>query len=242
MAAYKKVREAILSNILSGVYSPHDMIETQEYFSQTFGVSRATIRKAIDELVDKQILYTVQGKGTFVSDIGAGRARALRKVSFSASERRTRHAFSSRVVDICELSADLKLSKQLKINMGDAVVCIKRVRLVNGLPENYQISHIPKQLVARLSFEREWLEQGSLFQTLNDEAGLVPHYTDEEVRAIHCPGDVCDKLQLSEDEPLLFIRRHTYTKEDIVMEYCEDYECSSTKGVKVRTYAGWGTR
>ncbi len=241
MAVYKKIREDIINNILSGVYSPHDMIETQEYFSQKFGVSRATIRKALDELVERQILYTVQGKGTFVADVRANKVRAMRKVSFSESERRTGNVFSSRVIEIIDIPADIKLAKQLGIELGEKVVCIKRIRLVNNFPENYQISYITKALVNNVNFEEEQLETGSLFKELREKAQLIPYYTDEEVRAISCPIDIADLLSIPSDEPLLFIRRLTYTKENVVMEYCEDYECSSVKGLKVRTYAEWNS-
>ncbi len=237
MAAYKQIREYIVSRILSGEYSPNQMIEPQDFFNKKFGVSRATTRKAFEELIEKKILYSEQGRGTFVANLNVNRVKALRKVSFSESERKKTHTFSSRLVGVFELNADIKLAKQLKIEVGDKVVCIKRVRLVNGFAENYQISYLNHSLVKGINFTDEILEDGSLFQLLKDEASLEPYYTDEEVRAISASEDISSKLSIAMNEPILFIRRHTYTISDVVMEYCEDYECSHIKGLKIRTFA-----
>ena len=63
------------------------MINGQEIYAKKFNVSRATVRRAIDELVDKKVLFTVKGKGTFVSENNISKSRTGRKLSFSESER-----------------------------------------------------------------------------------------------------------------------------------------------------------
>ena len=235
-AIYKVIRESIVQDILSGVYESGDMINGQDYYARKFNVSRATVRKAIDELVERQVLYTEKGKGTFVSNMRTNKERERRKLSFSESPRRKTHKFETVLDGLVYQKADLKIAKQLQINVGDEVVRIQRIRIVDGIAENYQTSYINCKLVYNIDFKNEDLNNNSLFELLREESNLVPKYSDEEIRAISCPKEVEGKLPIKEGEPILFIKRVTYTKEDIVMEYCEDYECSDIKGLKVRTF------
>lgn len=237
IAIYKLIREDIVQDILSGVYEPGDMIYGQQYYSTKFNVSRATVRRAIYELIEKQVLYTVKGKGTYVSKTRTNEARTKRKLSFSQSARSKTHKFTTKVEEIKEIQSDTKTAKQLGINKGDSIICIKRIRFVDEIAENYQISYINKQLVSNIDFSIEDLEQNGLFELLKNKAKLIPKYSDEEIRAVSCPKEVTEKLPLKENDPVLFIRRITYTTDNIVMEYCEDYEYSDIKGLKVRTFA-----
>lgn len=235
-AIYKVIRESIVQDILSGVYESGDMINGQDYYAKKFDVSRATVRKAIDYLLEKQVLYTVKGKGTFVSKMRNNQNRERRKLSFSESPRIKEHKFETVLYSLSYKKADYKIAKQLQINIGDEVVKIERIRVVDGIAENYQTSFINYNLVRDINFESENLENVSLFGLLGRKSNLIPKYSDEEIRAVSCPKKIGEKLSIEEGEPILFIQRVTYTDENIVMEYCEDYECSDIKGLKVRTF------
>lgn len=237
MALYKAIREDIVQDILTGAYEPGQMIHGQEIYAKKFNVSRATVRKAIDELVDKKILFTVKGKGTFVREQNVGGARKGRKLSFSESERVKTQMLTTKIVDLYECGATRRVARQLGIVMDAPVVCLKRVRMVNGIPENYQISYLNKELIKDILFEKEDLSTSFLFRLLKEQAGLTPKYSDEEIRAVTCPVDIAEALGMEKNDPVLFIRRTTYSEQGSVMEYCEDYECSDVKGLKVRTFA-----
>lgn len=235
-AIYKIIRESIVQDILSGVYESGDMINGQDYYAKKFNVSRATVRRAIDELVEKQVLYTVKGKGTYVKKMRTNIERERRKLSFSESPRMKTHKFETVLDSLAYQKSDYKIAKQLQINVGDEIIKIQRIRKVDGVAENYQTSYINCKLVSEIDFESENLNNTSLFELLRTKSNLIPKYSDEEIRAISCPKEVEKKLPINEGDPILFIKRVTYTEENIVMEYCEDYECSDIKGLKVRTF------
>lgn len=236
-AIYKIIRESIVEDILNGVYESGDMINGQDYYAKKFNVSRATVRRAIDDLVERKVLYTIKGKGTFVSQLRINKERERRKLSFSESPRAKTHKFETELEGIFYLNADCKIAKQLHINEGDKIVKIQRIRKVGGIGENYQTSYLNYNLVSGIKFEEESLDRCSLFELLANKSNLKPKYSDEEIRAISCPKQVEGKLPIKDGDPILFIRRTTYTDGNIVMEYCEDYECSDVKGLKVRTFA-----
>ncbi|MCD6239702.1 MAG: substrate-binding domain-containing protein [Thermotogae bacterium] len=64
---YKIIQNYILNLIEKKEFIDDDQLPSENELSHEFGVSRVTVRKALDELVAKNILYRVQGIGTFVS-------------------------------------------------------------------------------------------------------------------------------------------------------------------------------
>ena len=64
-----QVRDIIVSRIESHEYLPGEMIPSERVLAEMYGVSRPTIRTAIDELVNEHYLVRRQGKGTGVREI-----------------------------------------------------------------------------------------------------------------------------------------------------------------------------
>lgn len=62
------IEEHIVESIASGAFGPNDMIWSENEIAARFEVSRSTVRKTIDRLVERGVLYRIPGKGTFVSN------------------------------------------------------------------------------------------------------------------------------------------------------------------------------
>lgn len=67
MVLYKQVKETIIRRILDGAYPAGGALPTEQELRDTFGVSRVTVRKALDELKREGLIVSVQGSGTAVS-------------------------------------------------------------------------------------------------------------------------------------------------------------------------------
>ena len=65
---YEQVKRYIIDGINSGLFKPNQKIYSESEFSSKFGISRLTVRKALDDLLHQGILFKVQGKGTFIQD------------------------------------------------------------------------------------------------------------------------------------------------------------------------------
>src|SRR5436190_44350 len=66
-ALYKSVRAAMTSSLARGEWKPGDLIPSEFALAERFGVSKGTIRRALDELVAEKILVRRQGSGTYVA-------------------------------------------------------------------------------------------------------------------------------------------------------------------------------
>jgi len=96
---YRQIAAILHANILSYAKcgpNDHDQpIPTERELSTLFGVQRATIRKALGELLDRGLLYRIRGKGTFVNATGlSGRRKQIEIVAASGIMQNTSNPFS----------------------------------------------------------------------------------------------------------------------------------------------------
>lgn len=103
---YVQLMRVIKDNIQNGQYKAGDQIPTETALSDTYGVSRITVRKTIEELCAQGFLVKRQGKGTFVE-----MPKIYRKIeqdnniSFSESCRANGRNPSSHVLSCCFVEA-----------------------------------------------------------------------------------------------------------------------------------------
>src|SRR5688572_12099129 len=64
---YQQTLDHLYAEIFSGRVGPGDALPTEAELSESLGISRGTIRHALDKLVQDGVIYRVQGRGTFVS-------------------------------------------------------------------------------------------------------------------------------------------------------------------------------
>src|SRR5262245_5183207 len=65
--AYRRIRDELHALIRSGVYRPYDQLPSEAELMRHFGVSRVTVRQALDTLREDHVVHSRQGKGSFVS-------------------------------------------------------------------------------------------------------------------------------------------------------------------------------
>lgn len=231
MDSYKMIRQQIISDIERGVYQPGDTIPKQIELAQKYQVSRGTIRKALDELIRRGVLITTKGTGTVVAELDRGYKDIYRPLSFSDSKRVEKKNLKSKVLEIKYIYAEPWLARQLQISVGSKVVFLRRVRILEKVPENYQCSYLSVDRLKGMEIEKIDLENGSLFEAIREKTGLYAAMKNEEIRAVHCPDFVAKELHIGENEPVVLVMRTVFGQDAKPLEYCEDYECTDIKGL-----------
>lgn len=235
MDSYKIIRQQIVNDIERGIYRPGEIIPKQMEFAEQYGVSRGTIRKALDDLIERGVLITTKGRGTVVAEHKAETRDIYRPLSFSESKRVDPKKLESKVIKIEKLAAAPWLARVLQISVGSEVFYIKRVRILDGSPENYQCSYISQSRIQNLDLANLDLEHHSLFAIIRETTGLYAMKKTEEIRAVRCPQYVAEELRMQEGDPVLLIMRTVYGQDHLPLEYCEDYECTDAKGLVITT-------
>lgn len=196
-----------------------DPLPTEKFFCERFNVSRSTVRKAIDTLVDEGLVTRVQGKGTFVAK-GKLERKIERIYSFSKEIRTSGLTPSSKVVSITLDYPDEFLRNSLTVREKEKVYCINRLRLANNEPMLVEYTYVPFSFIGVLSSET--LETGSLYQMLND-AGIVPYQAVESYEAVVLKKHIADLLGCKTNAPGFKIERRTHLENGDTYEYTRAY-------------------
>jgi len=146
-----------------------EAIPPERRLSSDLGISRLTLRAALDDLVRDGYLERRHGSGTFVSEPKI--AQQLTLTSFSEDMRRRGMTAGSRTIELKETHAGAAVGRALKLSPDDRVVLIRRLRLADGDPMALETLHVPAALVPGLS--REALENASFYELLEKEYGVV---------------------------------------------------------------------
>jgi GntR family transcriptional regulator len=197
-----------------------DAIPSERQLSADLGVSRPTLRAALDGLVRGGHLVRRQGSGTFV-----GRpkiAQELTITSFSQDMRRRGMVPSSRTIELRVTTAGARLGQVLHVSPSEPIVVATRLRLADGDTMAIETLHIPSALVPGL--EAKDLESGSFYNLLAQRYAIVvvsgiqtiePTVTNEEESAalgvpLHSPAFLFERTSRSQSGQIVESVRSIY--------------------------------
>lgn len=179
-----EVRE-LLRELIDGS-RPGEMMPSERHLSEQFGVSRPTLRAAIEDLTRDGLLVRSHGRGTFTTPHKISQELAPASAgNFTVPP--AEGDWRSEVIDFRIEPAGARLGRRMELSPSSALRYIQRVRVVDGAPMAIERIRIPAELVPGL--EPADVETGSLYQLLRMRfevvvAGAVqttePTVTDEE--------------------------------------------------------------
>lgn len=201
---YMQIAEDIKSKIERKELAANSRIPTELELSESYGVSRITIRKALELLVDDEILVRRQRIGTFVSD--KKMSRSLNHfMGFSQS-----CELAGSVPGTKFLSAELVKArpsdvKALRIPEEDKVIRIRRLRYCNDVPVILEENHFPKKYAYLLA---EDLNR-SLHQILQ-EHGIILNNGEKTIGVCYATKEEAEHLEIMKHEALIMSRDIAY--------------------------------
>lgn len=233
--AYMRIVDDIQHDIEHGVYMEGDCIPTQLQLAEKYNVSRITVRDAINELIHMGLLYTKQGKGTFVAPKSHLSYPAMRSRSFSGEIKHAGMSVTTQVLALEHCIADIRLCNAFGMKEGFPLVRLSRLRSIGGFRTLVSTSYLDAERFREIDFLKEDFGTHSLYETLIQRTGLVISGTEEEFRAVKCPAYIAKLLELSEDEPVIYVKRSTFDAQGRCFEWSEQYERTDRFGIKVRS-------
>lgn len=171
----ERVREYLLG--LIEVRRPGDAIPSERTLSAELGVSRPTLRAAVDELVATGQLVREHGRGMFVAPAKITQELAPDDAAFVVP--RAAGTWSSRLLRLDTIRAGARIGRKLRVSPAAEVVYIARLRLVDGSPMAIEHLHIPAELVPSLTPQE--LEAGDLYDHLREHHHV---HVDQAVQSI----------------------------------------------------------
>ncbi len=204
---YFQVKENLLEKIQNGYYEVGDLIPSESELQESYKVSRITIRRAIQELVQEGHLFTQQGKGTFVSKPKASQELNLISSWAETMARLGMHP-ETKLIKISEEPAPVNIAKLLDIPIGDKVYKIERLRYADGAPTCLMTNYLLASIAPGLA--EKGLIGESLYETLEKAYNIIFGRAEETVEAKAAKAAEAEQLQVKRGFPLLHATRITH--------------------------------
>jgi GntR family transcriptional regulator len=215
---YIQIKEAIRAKIIDGTYVGHQQLPSENDMITAFGVSRITVRQAVNDLQKEGLLFKVHGKGTFVALPNV--AQELTHLQgFGEAMHRLGHETFSEVFGLKTVKASSVARAKLQIDADSPVTEIRRVRYLNREPISIDYSWVRHDVGSRLTEKN--LREKDLFSLLENELHQRLHSADVEIDATSASNDVATRLNVAPGSPILRIERLTYAQQEkpLVFEY-----------------------
>ncbi len=213
---YSQVERIVMDMIDSGKLSPGQRAPSEREIADTLGISRMTARAAMSNLVADGYLYSVPGKGTFVSNPKM-RQDLMELTSFSEDMRNRGLKPGARLLDIgITHRASEKVYRSLELSGEEDLIRINRLRTADEEPMCLETTYLPKNHVPWLL--EEDLESGSLYRALESH-GIELVRAEEHLEATVVWDTESELLTVPAGNPALLIERTTYTEGDKPIEY-----------------------
>jgi GntR family transcriptional regulator, N-acetylglucosamine utilization regulator len=204
---YYQLKTILLEQIRMGQMKPNDRLPAEDELAASYGVSKATVRQALNELAVAGVLRREQGRGTFVAEPKLAQGpRELTSFTEEMSNLGFRPTSKVLTQDVIEAEADV--AEKLRIEEGTAVVRLKRLRIADGNPMGIQTAYIPVELAPGLTGED--FSEVSLYSVLERKYGLLPVRAQETYFAVLLEQDEARLLNVAATSPGIAAERIAY--------------------------------
>ncbi|WP_020575471.1 GntR family transcriptional regulator [Actinopolymorpha alba] len=204
LAKHAAVRAHLL-DLIRGSMEPHQKLPTERQLCDELGVSRLTVRRAVEQLVGEGEVYRIQGSGTYVAEPAIRKRELL--TSFSDDMRSRGLTPGAKLIRAEQTVAGARESWRLGVSPGEPLLHLVRLRLASSVPMCIE----EVWLLARLA--PDLLEsplEDSLYETLFTSYRITLDRAEQEVRATVLDTEQAALLEVPALTPALQVERVTY--------------------------------
>lgn len=215
---YQQLADALRREIAEGRYRVGDRIPSEEALCERFGVSRITVRAAIDLLADAGLLRRRQGKGTFVTAPPIEQ-ELVQLNDFVEDMTAAGLLPTSRIIHLGEEPASVEVARVFDLAPGSTIVRLDRLRLGDGSPVAFDRTYLPLRFGRLL--DRERLPDETIYHQLRTQYGIRVVSGSFVIEAGLASGEIANHLGTERNAPLLIVRRTSYTDPNQTVYYQE---------------------
>lgn len=205
--AYLQLAEQILAAIGAGQLRPGMALPSERELSQELRLSRMTVRRAFEELVERGQLEQRRGSGTFVKRPALEQS-VDRLEGYWDEATRLGMQPGSRLLEAGFQPIDSDVARALGVDEGERLLRVSRLRTANDEPLALQLAFLAPRL-SGLNLDR-LVVSGSLYRTICDQFGVEPARARQTVAARMPTAGERSLLGIDQGVPVLALERTTF--------------------------------
>ena len=205
---YRQLLEILRNQIISGEFPPGAQLPTEDALIDRYGISRGTVRKAIDQLEAENLIRKEQGLGSFVLE------EHPNALPLYFSDANLDQRFGGERVSYEDLTkeiipASFDVAARLRIAAGEPVIHIQRLQLLDNEVVCRSVRFIPEALCPSLM--NMDLRDQSLHKVLVFISEIPLLHADLHIAARMASREEARLLRMEANVPVIEVSRMTYT-------------------------------
>ena len=216
---YTQIADYLRYQVKSGVLKPGDKMIGENDIVELLGVSRTTVRAAINQLVEEGYIVRYRGKGSYIAE-----PKLKRNINylynFTENIKNAGSVPSSAVLRCEVIRADEALQKKMKLAaVGQKVFLLERLRMADGEPLVLEKTYIPYYLCEDI--EKTDFSAASLYSILENQYGVVIHHAEETLAAAVLDKNTVSVLHCKNGQAGYRIERISYLNSGYICEFTQ---------------------
>lgn len=223
---YKEISKEIENEIISGKYNDTNKLPTVDELIKIFNVSKNTIRSAVDLLVDKGLIYQVQGSGIFIRQISKEGYINISKMNgltkdFGAKD------IKNKIISFKTLIADQYIADNMKCKVGTELYYVKRIRIIDNEPFSIEESYFNKEIITYLN---EQIITSSIYDYIINGLKLSIGFADKVIYCEKQEKDETNLIGMENEDISLIIENTVYLTNGLIFDFSKSkYNYKKTK-------------
>ncbi len=210
---YAKISNEIRHQIDSGKYLSGDRLPPERKLCEEFGVSRITVRQALEKLEDLNIIARKQGKGTYILPFEYGKLPEIFS-QFTGKIEKAGERPATKMLDIVRMNSDMYLHQKMGLEVDTPIYKLSRLRMADERPLLLEYSFIPYTVAPDL--DRFNFGKLSLYQVLEQDYSVKIDQAFETLKPISLNKKDAALLERAEGAIAMNLERFAYANEQAV--------------------------
>ncbi|KRO15999.1 transcriptional regulator, GntR family [Lacticaseibacillus saniviri JCM 17471 = DSM 24301] len=212
---YIQIHNQIKQDIEAGKWKIGDRIPSERDLAVTFGVSRMTLRQAVQTLVDEGVLERRIGAGTYVASQKV-QEKVSGVTSFTDLMLAQGKQPSSKTISYHVAKPSLSEIEKLKLPEDAQVLRMERIRYADDVPISFEVATVPYSLIS--SFSKSEVTR-SFYHTLEHKGQYILGGAQQTVSAMLASERIAEYLDIKRNEPILRLRQVSFLQDGQPFEY-----------------------
>jgi GntR family transcriptional regulator len=217
---YEQIYQNLKTKIDDSEFSAGAAFPSERELAEKFGVSRMTVRQALNTLKKEGLIYHERGIGAFVSKRKLD-VHTRNLVGFTEEMIGRGLKPSSELLLAKIEKADEETAADLGIEIGEDVFHLQRLRLADDSPMAFEDAYLPA--VRYPNLEKLDLGRISLYEVLEKDYGVKMSHSEEFLEALAVSKEIAKSLSIKTGSPVLMVHRVVFSDANLAVESVRTY-------------------